>query len=228
MSERDGVITASPSDEVSFPPQHWASKVGLIDLQPNGVAVESANILDRMLIQEAFYRWGIAWDEARLEVVRSLFTMHGELVITRGTERPTSRHVGPDVIARYVDDASRVQADQRRHAMTNVVIDRLSVNEATAIAYGIVTVAANGLSLGATVIYSAELRKEADGVWRFSRFVIGMDDYAVGGQPRRRRSRNCGIATRQRASPQQALHRRADLRRAHITFINFNKKGPTP
>jgi hypothetical protein len=181
MSERDGVITASPSDEVSFPPQHWASKVGLIDLQPNGVAVESANILDRMLIQEAFYRWGIAWDEARLEVVRSLFTMHGELVITRGTERPTSRHVGPDVIARYVDDASRVQADQRRHAMTNVVIDRLSVNEATAIAYGIVTVAANGLSLGATVIYSAELRKEADGVWRFSRFAIGMDDYAVGG-----------------------------------------------
>ena len=65
--------------------------------------------------------------------------------------------------------------------MTNVVIDRLTANEATAIAYGIVTVAANGLSLGATVIYSAELRREADGVWRFSRFVIGMDDYAVGG-----------------------------------------------
>ena len=43
------------------------------------------------------------------------------------------------------------------------------------------TIAADGLSLGATVIYSAELRKEEDGVWRFSKFVIGMDDYAVGG-----------------------------------------------
>ncbi|MCX8494922.1 MAG: nuclear transport factor 2 family protein [Akkermansiaceae bacterium] len=181
MTETDGVVTVSASDEASFPPQHWASKVGWIDLQANGVVLESTNILDRMLIQEAFYRWGIAWDEARLDVVRSLFTMHGELVITRGSARPTSRHVGPDVIAKYVDDASRVQADQRRHAMTNVVIDRLSATEATAIAYGIVTVAANGLSLGATVIYSAELRKEADGVWRFSRFVIGMDDYAVGG-----------------------------------------------
>jgi hypothetical protein len=181
MSEKDVEVRASPSDEASFPPQHWASTAGWIDLQRNGVALESTNILDRMLIQEAFYRWGIAWDEARLEVVCSLFTMDGELVLTRGSERPTSRHVGPDVIAKYVDDASRVQADQRRHAMTNVVIDRLTANEATAIAYGIVTVAANGLSLGATVIYSAELRKEADSVWRFSRFVIGMDDYAVGG-----------------------------------------------
>ena len=181
MSEIDGAIKASDSDETSFPPQHWATKVGWVDLQPNGVAVESSSVLDRMLIHEAFYRWGIAWDEARLEVVRSLFTLQGELVITRGSDRPTSRHVGPDVIAKYVDDASKVQADQRRHAMTNVVIDRLTANEATAIAYGIVTVAANGLSLGATVIYSAELRREADGVWRFSRFVIGMDDYAVGG-----------------------------------------------
>jgi len=181
MSESDGVVTASESDEASFPPQHWASKLGWVDLQPNGVAVESNNILDRMLIQEAFSRWGIAWDEARLDVVRSLFTTHAELIITRGSERPTSRHVGPGVIAKYVGDASSVQADQRRHAMTNVVIDRLTASEATAIAYGIVTVAANGLSLGATVIYSAELRKEADGVWRFSRFVIGMDDYAVGG-----------------------------------------------
>ena len=181
MSEIDGAIKASDSDETSFPPQHWATKVGWVDLQPNGVAVESSSVLDRMLIHEAFYRWGIAWDEARLEVVRSLFTLQGELVITRGSDRPTSRHVGPDVIAKYVEDASKVQADQRRHAMTNVVIDRLTANEATAIAYGIVTVAANGLSLGATVIYSAELRREADGVWRFSRFVIGMDDYAVGG-----------------------------------------------
>ncbi len=183
MGNQDEVTAASASAaaEVTFPPQHWASKVGWVDLQRNGVALESTNVLDRLLIQEAFYRWGIAWDEARLDVVRSLFTQEGELIITRGSDKPTSRHVGPDVIANYVDAASRVQADQRRHAMTNVVIDRLSANEATTIAYGIVTIAANGLSLGATVIYAAELRKEADGVWRFSKFVICMDDYEVGG-----------------------------------------------
>ncbi len=176
-----GTATASVAEEASFPAQHWASKFGWVNLRPNGVALESSSVLDRLLIQEAFYRWGIAWDEARLDVVRSLFTEDGELVITRGSDKPTSRHLGPDVIARYVDAASKVQADQRRHAMSNVVIDRLTANEATTIGYGIVTVAANGLSLGATVIYAAELRKGTDDVWRFSRFVIGMDDYAVGG-----------------------------------------------
>lgn len=187
MGNADSAATtgAPAADAQTFPPQHWASKVGWVDLQINGVALESSSVLDRLLIQEAFYRWGIAWDEARLEVVRSLFTKDGELIITRGSDKPISRHVGPDVIARYVDDASRVQADQRRHAMTNVVVDRLTANEATTIAYGIVTIAANGLSLGATVIYSAELRKGVDGVWRFLKFVIGMDDYASGGAAKR-------------------------------------------
>ncbi len=174
--------TAPPaSDAATFPAQHWASTQGLVNLQPNGVVLESSNVLDRLLIQEAFSRWGMAWDEARLDVVRSLFTQQGELVITRGSAKPNSRHIGPEVIANYVAAASKVQADQRRHAMTNVVIDRLTATEATALAYGVVTVAANGLSLGATVIYAAELRKESDGVWRFAKFVIGMDDYAVGG-----------------------------------------------
>ena len=70
---RSGPAPAS-GETTTFPPQHWASKVGWVDLKPNGVALESSNVLDRLLIQEAFYRWGIAWDEARLEVVRSLFT----------------------------------------------------------------------------------------------------------------------------------------------------------
>jgi SnoaL-like domain len=177
-----GSVSASAAsaatDAPSFPPQHWASRLGVVDLQPNGVPLASTNVLDRMLIQEAFYRWGMAWDEARLEVVRSLFTPDGELIITLASDTPISRHVGPEAIASYVDAASKIQADQRRHAMTNVVIDRLTANEATTLAYGIVTIAANGLSLGATVIYSAELRKAADGVWRFSKFVIGMDEYS--------------------------------------------------
>lgn len=161
----------------TFPPQYWATRSGLAALRPNGSADTTSNVLDRLLIQETFYRWGIAWDEALLDVIRSLFTPQGELVITRGSDTPLSRHVGPETIAHYVDAASKIQADQRRHAMTNIVIDRLTESEATTVAYGIVTVAADGLTLGATVIYSAELRKGTDGAWRFSRFVIGMDEY---------------------------------------------------
>lgn len=170
-------LFASNAQAESFPQQNWASKSGLIQLQPNGKAVTTSNVLDRLLIQETFSRWGIAWDEARLDVIRTLFTKEGELIITLGNEKPLTRHVGPDAIAKYVEGASKIQADQRRHAMTNVVVERLTSDEATTIAYGVVTIAADGLKLGATVIYSAELRKDDQGIWRFSKFVIGMDEY---------------------------------------------------
>ena len=45
------------------------------------------------------------------------------------------------------------------------------------------SVAADGLTLGASVLYVADLVREADGCWRFSYFYIGMDDYA-GDRPR--------------------------------------------
>ncbi len=41
--------------------------------------VVPAQMIDRLMIHETFARWGIAWDEGRLDVIRSLFTEHGEL-----------------------------------------------------------------------------------------------------------------------------------------------------
>jgi hypothetical protein len=62
--------------------------------------------------------------------------------------------------------------------MTNVLVESLAADTASAIAYGIVPVAADGLTLGATVIYVADLSREDDGCWRFSYFYIGLDNYA--------------------------------------------------
>jgi hypothetical protein len=70
------------------------------------------------------------------------------------------------------------QADQRRHVITNLAFESLQSDRAVCIAYGIVTIANDGLSLGATVIYSADLARAPDGLWRFSRLLIGMDGYA--------------------------------------------------
>jgi hypothetical protein len=171
-------LLACAAQAATSPPQAWAHSSGIVQLQSNGVKLDADDARNRLLIQEAFARWGIAYDEARIEVVRSLFTKDAVFEVTQGGAKPIARAVGIDAILENVSGALQQQSDQRRHAISNIVIDRLTANEATAIAYGIVTVAADGLSLGATVIYSAELRREADGVWRFSRFVIGMDDYA--------------------------------------------------
>lgn len=173
-----GLSLLAMNAQAGEPRQSWAHKDAVVQLQKNGVKLQNDNALDRLLIQEAFARWGIAHDEAQLEVVHSLFTKDGELQVMLGSKELIASAKGADEIVRTVENSLKQQQDQRRHAMTNIVIDKLTRNEATAIAYGIVTLANDGLTLGASVIYRGELKKEADGVWRFSRFVIGMDHYA--------------------------------------------------
>lgn len=170
--------TAEPPAKTTFPQQAWAHTSGLVTMLPHGAAASGATALDRLLIQEAFSRWGMAYDEARLEVVASLFTEDATFEVMEGSNRPLVKKVGRDEIVKSVAAALRQQGDQRRHCITNVLVERLVDGKASALAYGIVTVAADGLSLGATVIYTADLQREADGTWRFSRFVIGMDTYA--------------------------------------------------
>jgi len=160
------------------PRQSWAHKDGVIDLKSNGAKIEAESAVNRLLIQEAFSRWGIAHDEAQLDVIRSLFTKDAKLIVLLGSKDPIDSAEGQDEIVRTVGNSLQQQQDQRRHVITNIVIDRLTEKEASAVAYGIVAISKDGLSLGASVIYSADLRREADGVWRFSKFVIGMDHYA--------------------------------------------------
>lgn len=164
-----------------MPRQNWASSDGLLELQPlQPIAV--ASVADRLMIADVFARWGIAYDEGRLDVVRSLFTEDGVLDGLAGSGRPQSKqmmhYVGREAIAKAVAQDRTRQGDQRRHAMSNVVIEKLSAEAATAYAYGVVTAAGNDeLYLGASVIYRAELKKQSDGCWRLQRFVIGIDSY---------------------------------------------------
>lgn len=172
-------VIAVNAQAETMPRPGWAHAADLVHLQINGKAATTDNVLDRLLIQEVFARWGVGYDEGRLDVIRSLFTSDAVYDVTLAGSKTMAHKVGPDNIVAGVRESLRQQADQRRHAISNIIIDRLTADEATAIAYGVVTVAADGLSLGATVIYSANLRRESDGVWRFSKFVIGMDEYAA-------------------------------------------------
>jgi hypothetical protein len=170
---------AAPAQKpATLPAQGWAHKTGLVDLKLHTQAITPETIVARLSIQDTFARWGVAYDEARLDVVATLFTKDAVYEVVSGSYNPGVKQVGVDNIVRSVAGALKFQNDQRRHVISNVIINKLTENEATALAFCITTVAANGLSMGATVIYSADLKREADGVWRFSRFVIGIDDYA--------------------------------------------------
>ena len=161
------------------PRQAWAHRDKKIDMRPLAAADWSPRaVAARLQIQEAFFRFGIAHDEARADVVGSCFTEDAVFEVAQGQAEPFVRYQGRAEIIRRISAIVAEKADQRRHCMTNVLVESLAADTASAIAYGIVPVAADGLTLGATVIYVADLSREDDGCWRFSYFYIGLDNYA--------------------------------------------------
>ncbi|MEQ1648940.1 MAG: nuclear transport factor 2 family protein [Hyphomicrobiaceae bacterium] len=163
---------------VGDPRQGWAHADGVMSLGLNQPVVP-AQAIDRLMIHETFARWGIAWDEGCLDVIRSLFTDDGELVILEATSKPLQHLKGHDAILEHVRRTRAVQADQRRHAITNIVVEQLDAEHATALAYGVVTCVKGGqIFLGATVFYRGDLIKHPTSGWQFMNFIIGMDAYA--------------------------------------------------
>jgi hypothetical protein len=168
---------ASPT----LPRQAWAHHDGKINMKPLQPADWSPEALAaRAQIAEAFYRFGFAHDEARIDVAASCFTDDTVFEVAQGQGDPFTRFAGRDEVFSRLTRVVAEQADQRRHVISNILVEELDLvaGTASALAFSVVSVAANGLTLGASVIYSADLRREDDGCWRFSYFFIGMDSYA--------------------------------------------------
>jgi SnoaL-like domain len=172
--------------EPTLPPQAWAHRQGKVAMRPLEPADWSPPALAaRAQIAEAFYRFGVAHDEAQVPVVGSCFTEDAVYEVAQGQAAAFTTFHGRAEITERLTKIIAEQADQRRHVISNVLVDELDLaaGTAAALAFSVVTRAANGISLGASVIYTARLRREADGCWRFSYFFIGMDTYA-GQRPR--------------------------------------------
>jgi hypothetical protein len=170
----------------TLPPQAWAHRQGKIRMRPLEPADWGPDALSaRAQIAEAFNRFGIAHDEARADVVVSCFTADTVFEVAQGQAEAFTRFEGRDELFDRITRIVAEQGDQRRHIVGNVLVEALDLDQGTAsaLAYTAVTVAADGLSIGASGVYDARLRREDDGCWRFSYFFIGLDSYA-GEKPR--------------------------------------------
>lgn len=165
------------ADRISEPRQGWAHKDGAVAMRPPSKVAALANPMDYLLIHEALARYGMAHDELQFDVLSDLFTDDAVLEVAKGNGQPFQTVTGGKAIVANFANVLGQQQDQRRHCFANILIEELTDDRALAIAYGLVSVAADGLILGATVIYRVELRKAAH--WRFSRLFIGMDDYTT-------------------------------------------------
>jgi hypothetical protein len=174
-----GTVAQQGHPAAGFPSQAWASKSGRIALKAPAAVATTGSALDYLLIHEQFYRFGMAHDELQFDVLQHLFAKNAKLELMRGSGTPFAAYDGVDAIVGNFQQVLTFQADQRRHCFSNVLVEELTSNAARALAYGVVTVAHDGLSIGATVFYSARFVRNSNRAWQFSYLMIGMDDYTA-------------------------------------------------
>lgn len=163
------------AQEPTLPLPAWGSKAGLVNLEPRTKAIDASEVADRLAIQDAFTRWSIGLDEGRLDVLRDLFTNDADYTVITSRGEVVTKHVGPDAIAERIRTLQIRQADQRRHAISSITIEKLAGDTAEAVAYAVTVRSANGPSLLGSVLYTGSLKRGADGIWRFTRLNVGLD-----------------------------------------------------
>lgn len=172
-----GPVLAQTAAAEPQPRQAWATKDGAVKIGPNAAPVTSA--LDMLLIQQAFARYGMAYDEGLSPVLATLFTQDAAVEVAEGSARPFQKVEGLKAILANFSNTFGQQADQRRHCFSNIIVEEATETTARALAYALVSVASHGgLIISVAVIYTANLRKEG-GLWKFSRLFIGMDVYTL-------------------------------------------------
>jgi len=159
------------------PEQRWASAAGLLSLPPRQ-AVTPETLSARISIAELFARYGIAYDELDAGAMLDLFVSEAVLEVSLAGP-PFERHEGRNRILANFAAVAAEQGDQRRHTISNIEVSLETADRACARAYGLVSAAGEAkLHLAVACVYVARLVCGADGLWRFERLWIGMDDYA--------------------------------------------------
>lgn len=165
---------------MTAPRPFWGTRDGLVDVGPVRPvhAIGETRVLTQLQIEEAFARFGLAHDENRIHALMSVFTADARIEFGSGSGAAVLTFRGVDEIRREFSRRLPTRRGQKRHCITNVVVEQFGGDTAVAIAYGIVTRAASAVRVQSSVLYRAEMRRCADGFWRFELLFIGVDDYA--------------------------------------------------
>ncbi|MBT8162257.1 MULTISPECIES: nuclear transport factor 2 family protein [Arthrobacter] len=113
----------------------WAHNAGVLDLQTiQSVPDNLGAVADRLLIQETAARYAVAYDERRLDVIESLLTESSTFSYRFG-EGPVHTQTGRVAVLGWLDDVMKSQPDQRRHLLGNVLVERITADEALVLSY---------------------------------------------------------------------------------------------
>ena len=112
----------------------WGSSVGILDLGSAAVWGEIPALLVAEA-QQCVNRYGWAFDDRRVDILRELFTEDAVWDASVMDETPVGPFVGREAIIEWLSRFWDVQKDQRRHSFSNFIVDRYDGETMTAFCY---------------------------------------------------------------------------------------------
>jgi hypothetical protein len=158
------------------PAPAWARLGGHTDLAAAVPAGSAGSAVDRILIAERIARYGWCYDERDRAGLGECFTEDGVWEgLIMGTDR-VGPFPGREAIVEFLTGFWDEQDDQRRHVFTNVVVDTLDGDRATAQAYLQLLSSREAATHTETAgPYWFEIARGSDDVWRLARLAAGFD-----------------------------------------------------
>jgi uncharacterized protein (TIGR02246 family) len=136
---------------------------------------EAGRALDRLEIAERVYRYGWAYDERDPELLSDSFVDDAVWEGSIMGQVSVGPFAGREKIVDWLSAFWNEQQDQRRHIFTNVVVQALTEDTATAHAYLLLTATSESKTTPVTTgPYRFELTRQNDS-WRIARLVAGFD-----------------------------------------------------
>jgi hypothetical protein len=158
---------------VSCPPT-WGHQAGVLSLGTvSAVSHSLTEIADRQFIAETAHRYALAYDERRLDVLADVFT-EDVIFAFSISGGGYGQYAGRDAVIGWLSDIMQGQFDQRRHVVSNFIVEELNADRAVITLYLSLFASDTETRVVTSGFYQMELYK-SDDKWRISYVYDGLD-----------------------------------------------------
>lgn len=129
----------------------------------------------RAEIENLLNRYSLAYDRNDMTSMAGTFTDDAVMSLRIGDGDLIGPFDGKEAIMKLMTDSLASQNDQRRHLVSNLVIDKETDDAATVVSYlTLISIADGKANLLSTAVYEDELTRDG-GEWRFTKRHIQLD-----------------------------------------------------
>ena len=161
-------------DQMSVRPS-WGHIDQVINLNDDQTLASKEMLAERVLIAERMYRYGWAFDERQIDALSECFTDSATWQASIMGTSSIGPFNGRNEIISFMNGFWPIQSDQRRHNITNVIVESQSEKTVSVMAYLVLMSASEqGLKPVTTGFYKVEMIK-LDGTWKIQNLLVGFD-----------------------------------------------------